>query len=132
MARCVWADMLEPTTADVWARYTNEWYAPYAAITRNPVGKGQAIYVGAGLDDAFYAQVRAAARPSAGVSGLLSTPPGVQVKARIVGGQPLLFVLNCTTEAKTVTLPRPMHDVLLDRAVGKTLQLLPRDVVALR
>ena len=43
-----------------WPRYTNEWYAPYAAITRNRVGRGQAIYVGAALDDAFYAKLRAA------------------------------------------------------------------------
>ena len=127
----VWADMLEPTTAEVWARYTNEWYAPYAAITRNLVGKGQAIYVGAGLDDAFYAKFVPDIAAAAGVSGLLATPEGVQVKARVVNGQPLLFVLNCTTQPQTVTLSRPMHDVLLDRAVGKTLQLLPRDVVAL-
>lgn len=41
----VWADMVEPTGAEVIARYTNEWYAPYAAITGNKVGKEEAIYV---------------------------------------------------------------------------------------
>jgi beta-galactosidase len=128
----VWADMLEPTRAEVLARYTNEWYAPYAALTRNRVGKGQAIYVGAGLDEAFYERFVPQVVAEAGIAPLLETPEGVAVKARLVKGQPLLFIMNYTTEPQTITLPRPMHDVLLNRPVEMNVVLPPRDVVALQ
>jgi len=128
----VWADMLEPTTAEVLAEYANSWYTPYAAITRNRVGKGQAIYVGAALDDAFYASFVPKVLGEAGVSQEMETPEGVSAKVRWVSGQPITFVLNLTKESKVITLPQPMVDVLLDRAVGTRFVLGPRDVVALR
>ncbi|MBN1580178.1 MAG: beta-galactosidase [Anaerolineae bacterium] len=128
----VWADMLEPAEAEVLATYTNEWYAPYAAITRNAFGKGQAIYVGTALPDAFYDRFISQVLEQAGVSAAIETPPGVQVTTRIVDGQPLHFVLNCTTESKAITLTRPMHDVLLDRPLGMSFVMPPRDVVVLR
>ncbi|GAB4523070.1 MAG: beta-galactosidase [Anaerolineae bacterium] len=127
----VWADMLEPTTSEVLARYTNEWYAPYAAITRNRYGQGQAIYVGTALDEAFYEQFVPQIVREAGVEPWLETPPGVSVQARMLGDKPLLFVMNHTTTAQAITLPRPMVDVLLDRPVGMSFVLPPRDVVAL-
>jgi beta-galactosidase len=127
----VWADMLEPTTAETLARYSNEWYAPYAAITRNRVGRGWAYYVGAGLDEAFYAKFVPQVASGAGVVAPFKTPAGVVVKERVVNGKALFFVLNLTTEAKPITLPRPMRDVLLDRPVGMSFTLGPRDVVVL-
>jgi beta-galactosidase len=128
----VWADMLEPTTAEVLAYYTNEWYASYAAITRNQRGKGHAIYVGAGLEDAFYEQFVPQVLAETGFTGLLKTPRGVSVKSRIVQGQPLFFIMNYTTESKMISLPHLMQDVLLDRSVGVSFVLPPRDVVVLR
>jgi len=128
----VWADMLEPTTAEVLAEYSNSWYTPYAAITRNRAGKGQAIYVGAALEDAFYAGFVRKVLGEAGVSQEMETPEGVSAKVRWVNGQPITFVLNLTKESKVITLPQPMVDVLLDRAVGTRFVLGPRDVVALR
>lgn len=127
----VWADMLEPAGAEVLARYTNEWYAPYAAITRSQVGGGQAIYVGAAFDETFYTQFVHKILAGAGVTPLLETPPGVMVKTRLVQGRPLLFVMNATAESQAITLPRPMDDVLTDRRLGMSFTLPPRDVVAL-
>jgi len=129
---CVWADMLEPTTAEVLARYTNEWYAPYAAITRNRLGRGQAVYVGAGLDDVFYQRFVPSLLEEAGLAPLVETPEGVVAKARIVEGEPLIFVMNFTTVEQVVELPDAMHDVLKDRPVEERFVLAPRDVVALR
>ena len=128
---CVWADMLEPTTAEVLARYSNAWYAPYAALTVNTFGKGRAYYVGAGLDPAFYGRFLAGIAVECGVTGVLETPHGVSAQVRIVDGKPLTFVMNMTAEEQTVALPRAMRDVLAAREVGETLVLAPRDVVAL-
>jgi len=91
-----------------------------------------AIYVGAALEDRFYEAFLPPLLGAAGVAPTLETPPGVQAKVRRVRGEPLLFLLNCTTASQPITLPQPMHDVLLDRPVGRTFVLPPRDVVALR
>jgi beta-galactosidase len=127
----VWADMLEPTGADTMADYTNEWYASYAAITRNRIGKGQAIYVGAALNDSFYDAFVPQMVTNAGVLPVHRTPDGVSVKSRLINGKPLLFIMNHTTESKSIALPRRMHDVLLDREIGLTHVLPPRDVLVL-
>jgi len=123
--------MLEPTTAEVLGGYTNEWYAQYAAITRNQYGSGHAICIGTALDDAFYEQFVPQIAVEAGISGLLETPRGVSVRSRLVQDQRLLFVMNHTTEPKKINLPHPMHDVFRDKSAGTSLLLPPRDVVVL-
>ena len=128
----VWADMLEPTTAKVLAHYTNEWYARYAAITRNAFGKGQAIYVGAGMEPAFYQRFLDQLAREAGITPVLRMPEGVSAIVRLVAGEPLIFVMNMTAESQTIALPRPMRNVLQDRGVERTFVLQARDVVALR
>lgn len=128
----VWADMLEPTTAEVLGGYANEWYAQYAAITRNQYGSGHAICIGTALDDAFYEQFVPQIAMEAGILGLLETPRGVSVRSRLVQHQRLLFVMNHTTEPKKINLPHPMYDVFRDKSAGTSLLLPPRDVVVLR
>ena len=127
----VWADMLEPEGAEIMGSYSNEWYAPYAAITCNRAGSGQAIYVGAALTDVFYQSFMRHLMAGAAVLPVLRTPDGVSAKARLVNGQALLFVMNHSTESKSISLPRRLHDVLLDREIGLTHVLPPRDVLAL-
>jgi beta-galactosidase len=97
----------------------------------NRVGKGQAIYVGTALTDSFYEAFTRQIVAAAGVLPVHRTPDGVTVKARLVNDQPLLFVMNHTTESKTIALPRRMRDVLLDREIGLTHVLPPRDVLVL-
>ena len=128
---CVWADMLEPISAETLARYTNSWYEPYAALTMNTFGKGRAYYVGAGMEASFYARFLPEVAAECGIEGALETPEGVSAQVRWVDGRPLTYVMNMTTEKQMVALPRPMRDVLLDRDVGQALLLAPRDVVAL-
>lgn len=128
----VWADMLEPTSAEALATYTNEWFAPYAAITRNGYGQGQAIYVGAALDEAFYHAFLGELLAEQGLSSPLQLPDGVRLRTRYVQGEPLHFVMNLTREPKALVLPRPMLDVLTGREVGRTPILAGRDVMALR
>ncbi|HYO21890.1 MAG TPA: beta-galactosidase trimerization domain-containing protein [Flavisolibacter sp.] len=47
-----WADMLEPFTGtQVWATYSNQYYAGKAAIVHRKLGKGTVTFVGADTDD---------------------------------------------------------------------------------
>ncbi len=41
-----WMELLEPTTANVFASYDHPYWGKYAAITENSYGKGSAAYVG--------------------------------------------------------------------------------------
>ena len=47
-----WADVLEPSTGtQVWAKYSNQFYAGKAAVTHRRLGKGTVTYVGPDSDD---------------------------------------------------------------------------------
>lgn len=47
-----WADMLEPLQGtEVWASYTNQFYAGKAAVVHRRLGKGSVTYVGPDTDD---------------------------------------------------------------------------------
>jgi beta-galactosidase len=47
-----WADILEPNSGtEVWATYTNQYYAGKAAIISHKYGKGSVTYVGPDTDD---------------------------------------------------------------------------------
>ena len=130
-ATCVWADMLEPAGAEVLGSYVNSWFSGYSAITRNRFGEGQAIYVGAALDEAFYATFVPAILAGVGIAPPLEIPHGVQVRVRHVNGNPIHFLMNCTRNPQRLTLPHAMHDVLRGGTIGPALELAPRDVIVL-
>jgi beta-galactosidase len=47
-----WADVLEPNTGtEVWATYTNQFYAGKAAVISHKLGKGTVTYIGPDTDD---------------------------------------------------------------------------------
>ncbi|HET7897187.1 MAG TPA: beta-galactosidase trimerization domain-containing protein, partial [Flavisolibacter sp.] len=47
-----WADVLEPSAGtEVWATYSNQFYAGKAAVTHRSLGKGTVTYVGPDTDD---------------------------------------------------------------------------------
>src|SRR5208283_4790822 len=110
----IWAEMLETTASDteVLVRYgkSNGWLDGQPAVITRRVGAGRITYVGAWLDDktmnslaAWMVQVSPA---------LSAVPQGVEVCRRSGQGKDIFIVINHTTEAQTITLPRPMRDVL--------------------
>ena len=132
----IWAEMLETATADteVVLRYnkSNGWLDGQPAIISRRVGKGRITYVGAWLDDKLMAALASWMVTSSGVQPLIdSVPEGVEVCRRGGSGKEILILINHTAEAKTVSLPRVMHEVLRGGTPSKTVTLPPREVAVM-
>jgi len=116
-------EVLEPSTAEVLARFTNvDGQTP--AVTVNRYGKGRAIYVGAtaqaGLMGPLYRQLYA----SLGIEPGPKTPDGVM--ARVVQGRTLY--VNTTGDAKEVAIDGAGKGLLSGKTWTGTLRLEPLGV----
>jgi len=123
----VLADEIHPTTADVLATFDQGWRQGLPALTRNRWGKGRVYYLGTALQpqamDALVAHLCA----QAGVEPVLPTPEGVRAYQRRGDHERMVFVLNFTQHAQTVSLPRPMKDALTGDTVA-TIEIDPVDL----
>jgi beta-galactosidase len=127
-----WVDVLAPTTAEVVATYSADYYAGKPAITINRSGQGAAVYVGTFGDAGLYDTLAPWLLAEAGVQPGVETPNGVEMCVRGAAGRRILFVLNHTAVAQEVTLPDEYAHFGDGRAAVKTaLQVAPRDVVVL-
>lgn len=100
------------------------------AITRHAFGDGVAWYVGTRPDlGALLGRVAG----EAGVTQVLSAPPGVQAVVRHGEESAYLILLNHGTEPVTVDLPHSAPDLLTDplRPV-REVRLAPRGVAVLK
>ena len=112
----LWADILQPTGAEVLASYTKGSHAGEAAITMNTVGSGKAVYIGADLDGASLARVLRTLSGLAGIKPPLEVPPGIELTVRRAGDKQWTFVLNHTAVSQSVSIPKTFTDLL----TGKT------------
>jgi beta-galactosidase len=113
-------EVLEPSTAEVLARFTNvEGQTP--AITVNKFGKGRAIYVGATAQPQLMRPLYRQLYASLGLEPGPKTPDGVI--ARVVDGR--VFYVNTTGDAKDVAIDGTMKGVLSGKAWTGTLRLEP-------
>jgi len=119
----LWVDILQPAGAEVVASYTAGEHAGKAAVTINSFGKGKAVYVGADLDGASLARVLRTLRASAGVQPAIEVPAGVEMTARRAGNSEWIFLLNNTSVAQTVTLPKAFTDLLTKESHSGTVEL---------
>jgi beta-galactosidase len=119
----LWADVLQPSGAEVLATYTNASYAGKAAITLNSFGKGKAIYVGPDLDPASLARVLGTLAGAAGVQPAMELPRGVEMTIRQAGGKRWMFLLNNKAETQTVKLAKPATDLLTGQARSGSVEL---------
>lgn len=78
-----WADVLDPSAGtQVWATYTNQYYAGKAAVISRKLGKGTVTYVGPDTDDgALERAVLAKVYQQAGIA-IKSLPEGVMIDWR--------------------------------------------------
>jgi beta-galactosidase len=127
----LWADLLNPEAASVLARYTGE-YDGEAAITVNHFGKGKAIYIGADLDPVSLARVLRTCLAASGSNSAFSAPGGVEVTRRRAGEREWFFVLNHSSKAQRVTLPRKFKSVLTENVFDGSLELKAYEVVVLQ
>ncbi len=112
----IWAEQLSVSAKDAEVLLTygkaNGWLdGKPAAITRK-VGKGRITYVGALVDDAVMARLIDGAMTGAGVVRDFDLPEDVELMTREGKGRRIVILINHRSEARTVTLPAAMRDVL--------------------
>jgi beta-galactosidase len=126
-----WCDILAPKSAEVIARYTDDYYAQQPAITLNRYGKGQAIYVGTFGNDALYKALFGWLLQKLDLRGALTTPSGVEVTQRWQGDRRLLFVLNHTDTQQTITLPNEYIDLFNEKTLHGRVTVAAYEVLVL-
>ena len=99
-----WCDVLAPEGAQVWARYTEKFYAGAAAVTRNPFGAGCAYYVGAVGERAMYRALMGQICRERGIPLLDGLPAGVEVTTRAGAGGSYRFFFNNTLREQRFVL----------------------------
>jgi beta-galactosidase len=119
-----YADWTTPTGADVIAGYGVWPVEEFAAVTRHAHGKGFGWYVGTIMkEEAFYDRLVAALMEDAGFTAVLDPPDGVEVSVRQGEGRRVLFVINHTEEARTVSVPAGKQELLSGEVTEGTLEL---------
>lgn len=116
-------EVLEPSTAEVLARFTNTGDKT-PAVTVNRFGKGRAIYVGTVSQPEVMGALFRHLYPSLGIEPGPKTPEGVI--ARVVDGRTLY--VNTTGEAKDVAIGGAGKGVLSGKPWAGTLRLEPMGV----
>ena len=108
----VWFDILEPTTAQTLDTYGKGYYAGKAAVTQNSFGKGTVFYVGTeAAPDYYYTGIKFVAQ-QVGVDVGPRLPEGVEFAVREKAGKKILFLLNYTGKAQTVSLGQTYQNAL--------------------
>ncbi len=111
-------DLLHSEGAEVLASYEEDFYAGMPVLTRNKFGEGEAYYVAARSDKAFYEKLMKIICENHGIHGIMETPDGVEATMRINGEKQYLFLLNHSKETHAVTVHGTYYDVLSDVMVG--------------
>jgi beta-galactosidase len=131
VAARLWCDVLAPNGAQVIAKYGQDYYAGKPAITRNLVGKGQAVYVGTFGGADLYHALFGWLLSQTGIVGAMKSPAGVEVTERKQGDKRLLFILNHTAESQTVDIPAGYNNLMDGKPVNESVIVAARDVLIL-
>jgi len=130
----LWAEVLEVEDAancEVIAYYSNSWYANQPAITRRktPAG-GWVVHAGCLAGPTLYDNLLGWLLPLLKVEELHAPVAGVEVAARTAAdGRRVVFVLNHSNQAHSLTLSGAVVDVLTGQKHERSLQLKPRQVI---
>src|SRR5215469_2561925 len=112
-----WADILEPHGAQTLFKYSKDYFAGKPAVTLNNAGKGQVIYLGSTFDQQFrHMLVDQLLRKLPSVTWFHGQP-GIEVNERRGPNDHLVFVLNFSSEPKTISIPGKWQDALTGNAV---------------
>ncbi|MGO3885266.1 MAG: beta-galactosidase trimerization domain-containing protein, partial [Mycetocola sp.] len=128
-------EVIVPEGAEVVGRYSSEFYAGSAAITRaaDPTG-GSAWYVGTLLDPAGLAHVVRAVLNEHDLVGPYADQPELEFAVRAGDGGRIAFLLNHSDSPVTVPAHATGTELLTGRdlAEGELLTLAPKDVLVIR
>jgi beta-galactosidase len=124
---------VEAPDAEVLAEYTGAYYAGAPALVRHPVGNGSAYYYGAVFNvDAATALIKQLGLSSpVGDWSDLPRPVELCVRESADGKEQLIFLLNYSDEAQTITVHQAATDVLSGQQVQGSVVLAPFDVKVL-
>ncbi|HJR80864.1 MAG TPA: beta-galactosidase [Anaerolineales bacterium] len=127
----VLCDILKPTSAEVLARYTGDYYAGKPAITLNRFGAGRAMYIGAVGNPQLYDRLAKWLLDTTGLQNGLAAPPGVELARRTHSDGPLRFILNHNNTPQTIHLESPCMNLLDGMQLTGDVQLAPFGVLIL-
>ena len=116
-----YATVLEVDQATVIAKYTSEWYADTAAITKNQYDNGQAYYVGARFDSEFMGGFYDALVTELDLqvpTAIHKTDVAIHINVRANEQASYYFVTNFSDMKQTFTVTTPMQDLLTGTTVG--------------
>jgi beta-galactosidase len=125
------ADLLQVTTAEVLATYSDDFYAGMPVLTRNTFGEGSAYFIASQPDAAFLADFYGQLAEQFDLQPALDVPDGVEVSIRYKDDQAILFVLNHNAAPMEVALPQSYRQLLTDETISGSLSLKPYDVAIL-
>lgn len=107
-------DLLHSEGAEILAVYEDDFYAGMPVLTCNKFGEGEAYYVAARSDKAFYTKLMKIICENKRIYGIMQTPDGVEAIMRVNGEKKYLFILNHSKETQTVTIDGTYYDILND------------------
>jgi beta-galactosidase len=117
-------DLIHAESAEVLARYGDNWYAGRPVLTKNTFGQGSAYYLASDADDAFLEAMYAALCSARGIEPLASGDGEVEVLQRDAADRRLLFVLNHAADARRVDLGQTSGtDLLTGERAGGALEI---------
>jgi beta-galactosidase len=129
-----WTQVLEPSSAQVIARYDDTFRKGEAVMALNQFGKGRAYYLGTWLAGDAMGDLLETIVTENGVLPLpIKCGPGVEVVRRIhKDGTPTYFVFNWRQSESFAELPAPFSDVRNDRKYSGTVKLQAKDFLVLQ
>lgn len=127
----VWCDVLKPETAEVMARYADEYYAGEPAVTVNRYGGGKVYYIGCDLDQSGLDTLLKRICHDGGILPAFShIPDGVEVVMKEKEGQKYAVILNHNPYESVLPLDKEYKECLTGVAMDKEL-VLPQNGVAI-
>ena len=128
-----WAEILKTTSAESLATYEGKWYEGKTCSSQNTYGRGKAIYIGAVMNNAYYAslvdwideEIQSAKPPFA-------IPDGIEVKEfSYADGKSGFFILNPTPTQCDIDVQCSCRDLISDKKIDSQLVLPPFGVSAI-
>lgn len=124
-------ELIQPTTAEVDGTFADQWFAGYAAVTRNQIGNGQCLFIATFAEDGFYKDLVSFLCQQAGLQPLLGITPPEQIEVTMrqdADGTEYIFLLNCSAQESEIELQDKMTDIWNQEQLEGRITLEPYQV----
>ena len=126
-----YAAIIEPTTADVLATYTQEFYQGTPALTKHSFGKGTTYFMAARTTTDFLKTFYLEQINHLDLANDIVTThvPEVSIQMRSNEKQIYYFMMNFSEKTQEIQLTRPLVDMETKQTISGTITLAPYEVV---